>query len=282
MDSEITIRKAETVADYQACQAAQRKAWGITEESYVVPIATMVGAQLHGGLVLGAFLPGGEAVGLSFAFLGLIEGQLGLYSQLTGVVPGYQDRGIGGRLKHAQRDLARAEGLSLIAWAFDPLQAGNARFNLDRLGATAGRYVENMYGPRTDTLNVGTPTDRLIVTWETDPTTRSRPSIAVEEARDLPRLIEAETRPDGLRVVVARTATPTVPWTLLEVPNDISRLRSIDAREADHWRLAVRDAFQAAFADGFRAVGFLLFEQSGREYGFYLLNRGKGRDVALR
>src|SRR3954470_4770402 len=104
MTDEITIRRAESVADYMACQAVQRLAWGITDESYVVPIATMVGAQLHGGLVLGAFLPSGEAVGVSFAFLGKIEGRLGLYSQLTGIVPSHQGQGIGSRLKYAQRD----------------------------------------------------------------------------------------------------------------------------------------------------------------------------------
>ena len=65
MNAGITIRRAETTADYRALQAAQRAAWGIVEEGYVVPIATMVGAQLHGGLVLGAFLPDGEAVGVS-------------------------------------------------------------------------------------------------------------------------------------------------------------------------------------------------------------------------
>src|SRR5580704_13560932 len=92
VNDEITIRRAETVADYRACQIAQRQAWGITEDGYVVPVATMVGANLHGGLVLGAFLPTGEAVALTFAFLGRIEGELCLYSQLTGVVPGYQSR----------------------------------------------------------------------------------------------------------------------------------------------------------------------------------------------
>src|SRR5438270_11488490 len=120
MSSEITIRRAETVADYRACQEAQRRAWGVTEESYIVPVATMVGAQHHGGLVLGAFLPGGEAVGMSFAFLGRTDGRLCLYSQLTGVAPGYQDQGIGFRLKIAQRDAARADGVPCIAWAFDP------------------------------------------------------------------------------------------------------------------------------------------------------------------
>ena len=64
IDDEITIRQAESIADYRACQDVQRGAWGISDESYVVPIATMVGANLHGGLVLGAFLPGGEAVAM--------------------------------------------------------------------------------------------------------------------------------------------------------------------------------------------------------------------------
>src|SRR5437763_14879553 len=118
MDDEITIRRARCIADYHACQQAQRLAWGIADEGYVVPIATLVGAQLHGGLVLGAFLPGGEAVGVSFAFLGRIEGRLCLYSQLTGIVPGRQSAGLGYRLKLAQREHALAEGIGRIAWAF--------------------------------------------------------------------------------------------------------------------------------------------------------------------
>src|SRR3954462_2022833 len=149
-DDAITIRRAESPGDYRACQRAQRIAWGIADEGYIVPIATMVGAQLHGGLVLGAFQPDGEAVGVSFAFLGRIDGRLCLYSQLTGVVPGRQSAGLGFRLKAAPRDEALAWGIDLIAWAFDPLQGGNARFNLDKLGATARRYVDDMYGPRTD------------------------------------------------------------------------------------------------------------------------------------
>src|SRR4051812_38327743 len=169
MSEEVEIRRAACVADYLACQDAQRRAWGITDESYVVPLATLVGANLHGGLVLGAFTPTGEALGLSFAFLGKVEGRPCLYSQLTGVVPGQQGNGLGGRLKHAQREFARAEGIPCLAWAYDPLQAGNARFNLDRLGAIAHRYIEDMYGRRTDALNAGATTDRLIVEWATAP-----------------------------------------------------------------------------------------------------------------
>src|SRR3954454_2568019 len=121
VNDEVTIRRAESLADYRACQEAQRLAWGITEDGYIIPVATMVGANLHGGLVLGAFLPDGRAVGMSFGFLGRIEERPCLYSQLTGVVPGAQSLGLGYELKLAQRDFARDEGIALIAWAFDPL-----------------------------------------------------------------------------------------------------------------------------------------------------------------
>ena len=57
----------------------------------------MVGANLHGGLVSARSCRDGEAVAMSFAFLGKIEGRLCLYSQLTGVVPEYQSRGLGFR-----------------------------------------------------------------------------------------------------------------------------------------------------------------------------------------
>jgi predicted GNAT superfamily acetyltransferase len=277
-DDQITIRRAETLADYRACQVVQRRAWGIVEEGYLVPVATMVGANLHGGLVLGAFLPGGEAVAMSFSFLGRIDGRLCLYSQLTGVVPGYQSRGLGYRLKIVQRDLAHADGIGLIAWAFDPLQAGNAHFNLTRLGAQAVRYVENMYGVRTDQLNAGVPTDRLIVEWNT---TAVPPVIVpAETAASLSRLIE--TRPvAGAVTRGGKTAPPVLkdpsplgaPRLLLEVPDDIALLRREHPELAEQWRLVVGQAFRVAFQGSYRAVQFIRAEESALRRGFYVLER---------
>lgn len=270
MADDIVIRRAASIDDYRACQAAQRRAWGIADESYVVPIATMVGAQLHGGLVLGAFRPGGEAVGMSFAFLGRVTaGRLCLYSQLTGVVPGHQSQGLGSRLKYAQREIARGEGLELIAWAFDPLQAGNARFNVDKLGASSDRYIENMYGLRTDPLNTGVPTDRLIVEWPTTPGPRT--TVSPEESRNLPRLVEAAYQPDGIPEVGSFDLALDAPAVLLEIPADINRLRTSNPDLAERWRQAVSRAFRAAFAAGYRAAGFL--SEGARPRGFYLLQR---------
>jgi predicted GNAT superfamily acetyltransferase len=273
VDDEITIRRAETIAEYRACQDAQRGAWGISEESYLVPIATMVGANLHGGLVLGAFLPGGAAVAMSFAFLGRVEDRLCLYSQLTGVVPGYQSRGLGYEIKRFQRTVACAEGIERIAWAFDPLQAGNAHFNLARLGAWAGLYVENMYGLRTDALNAGVPTDRLIAEWATG--VDDVVAIPSPEAPALPHLIETEQgRGDlpGAPVGISESAFQAR-QILLEIPNDIVQLRRETPELAERWRSVVGQAFQAAFATGYRAVSFVRHDSSGRRRSFYMLER---------
>jgi predicted GNAT superfamily acetyltransferase len=272
-NDEITIRRAETVADYRACQIAQRQAWGITEDGYVVPVATMVGANLHGGLVLGAFLPTGEAVALTFAFLGRIDGKLCLYSQLTGVVPGYQSRGLGYQIKLMQRDFARAEGIDVIAWAFNPLQAGNAHFNLCRLGASARRFVANMYGERTDALNASVPTDRLIVEWCT--TSEQSVSVTPDEAETLPRLIQTDDQKDGLLkpLRVSQAVETNEPRLLLEIPHDIATLKRDAPQLAEQWRIVVGEAFQNAFAAGYQAVTFVRDESSGRRCGFYVLDR---------
>src|SRR3954468_24712342 len=203
VDDHVTIRRAASVADYRACQEAQRLAWGITEDGYVIPVATMVGANLHGGLVLGAFLPAGRAAGMSVGLLGRVEERFCLYSQLTGVVPGAQSHGLGYELKLAQRDLARAEGITLIAWAFDPLQAGNARCNRGKLGARVRQYIENMYGERTDALNAGVPTDRVIAEWEISETLDPGPRVDTTAATTLPRLIHPAPGPQGHDVSLA-------------------------------------------------------------------------------
>ncbi|MGE3820820.1 MAG: hypothetical protein AB7I30_15510 [Isosphaeraceae bacterium] len=266
-DVEIQIRPAQTVADYFACQRAQRLAWGIEDDGYLVPIATMVGAQHHGGLVLGAFLPDSQAVGLSFAFLGRTDGQLCLYSQLTGVVPGYQDRGLGGRMKARQREFAREQGLPLIVWAFDPLQAGNAQFNLNKLGATSRRYLVDMYGPRTDALNRATPTDRLIAVWRTEPT----PPRVVEPDRFavLPKVVGGRVNADWDREPEYLGLPGYAEALLLEIPDDVNRLRAERPDLAWRWGQVVREGFLACFRSGYVAVGFV--REEGR--GAYLLER---------
>jgi predicted GNAT superfamily acetyltransferase len=276
LGDEITIRRAVTIDDYRACQEAQKRAWEISDDSYLIPVATMVGANLHGGLVVGAFLPGGEAVAMSFAFLGRIEGRLCLYSQLTGVVPEHQSRGLGYQIKLFQRQSALSEGIDRIAWSFDPLQAGNAHFNLARLGAHARLFVENMYGPRTDRLSAGAPTDRLIAEWEL--ATSPPAPLSFESVSELPRLLELSDRPHQGLVPVGLSAGAafTGARVLLEVPIDITALRSEDPATAEKWRSLVAQAFQLAFSKAYRAVHFVRDNSTVLRRGFYVLEKVSG------
>lgn len=261
IEGSFTIRRAQSIADYRACQDAQRQAWGVIDDGYLIPLATLVGANLHGGLVLGAFLEDGTAAAMSFAFLGRIDGRPCLYSQLTGVIPAFQGHGLGFKIKAHQAQVARSEGVTTIAWAFDPLQQGNAHFNLGRLHATCRRYVENMYGSRTDLLNASAQTDRLIAEWDlADPPPRRDCALA-----NAPRLLNGEPRFVGSSLVGD--------CVLIEIPLDIAALRRDSPSHAEAWRSAVCQAFGAAFAAGFRAVDFVRIDVAGDRSAFYVLER---------
>jgi predicted GNAT superfamily acetyltransferase len=253
---EITIRRPHSPEEYKALQQAQQKAWGITQDGYVVPVATMVGAQYHGGLVLGAFLSDGQAVGLSFSFMGRIHGELCLYSQLTGIVPGYQGHGIGGKMKWAQWEYAHSHQIPVVAWAYDPFQAGNAHFNLNMLRGKARRFIDDMYGPRTDALNAGVPTDRLIVEWPTsrDPRTVLPEPISFDS---VPQVIQTRSGSDRFMVVENVQSQFQSEIVLIEIPNKIMDIQRQEPLEADRWRKAIRESFHRAFQAGYVVNDFI-------------------------
>ena len=260
--SGLRVRDVSDADELRACQALQRRAWGINEDGYVVPVATMAAAQKVGGLVLGAFEEK-QLVGFAFAFLGRLRGKLVLYSQLTGVEPGRQGTGVGRLLKQEQRRRAREMGLDSVVWAFDPLQASNASFNLAVLGATSCTYEVDLYGSRSDALNAGLATDRLLAEWST---AEKRHPVDAALWSDAPDLIE--TAPVGsveLREPVAQRA-PAGHRVRVALPADLSAAKA--AGIAISWQLHVRNAFQTAFAAGYQAVGFV---RSGQPA--YLLER---------
>ena len=244
----VSVRDVRGPDELRACQELQRRAWGITEDGYVLPVAMMAGAQKVGGLVLGAFDANQALVGFAFAFLGKLNDRLILYSQLTGVHPAHQRTGVGRMLKFEQRRRARDMGLEAVVWAFDPLQASNASFNLAVLGATCRAYESDMYGSRTDALNVGLPTDRLIAEWSTS----GEPGGRTTPWPDSVELIETgmSARPERVHDI-----PPDAAHLQVEVPPRIADLKA-GPNLVDEWQQALRQAFQNAFAAGFVAVGF--------------------------
>jgi len=246
----IHVRDVNGADELRACQMLQRRTWGITEDGYVVPVATMAAAQKMGGAVLGAFDAEERLLGFTFAFLGKLDKQLVLYSQLAAVDPDAQGMGIGRQLKLEQRRRALQQELEVVVWAFDPLQASNASFNLGVLGATSRRYEVDLYGSRTDALNAGLATDRLLAEWPT----RQEPRPLTDAWPDAPDLLETTISPDGLRVPIAILA-PDAERVRLEIPANLARKKE-NPMIAQVWQRHVRTAFQQAFGAGYVAVGF--------------------------
>ncbi len=264
----ITIRPIHDPAELRACQDVQRRTWGITEDGYLVPVATLAAASAYGGLVLGAF-DGDRLVGFSFAFRGVLDGTPILYSQLTGVLPEAQGGGAGRRIKQWQRTWARGQGLPLVAWAFDPLQAMNAYYNLVTLGAIATHYHPDFYGPREDALNPGLPTDRLLCVWPTADPLPVKPDPAGSEIMFM--VGSEQTERDG-----HRTRIPTLPemerasrYSGIEIPKDVQALRPHRPQLLARWQETVREAFTKAFAAGYRAVTF----HRDDERAYYILTK---------
>lgn len=267
---EIVIRPIHDPAELRACQDVQRRTWGITEDGYVVPVATLAAASAYGGLVLGAFA-GEQLVGFSFAFRGVLGGAPILYSQLTGVLPEAQGGGTGRRMKRWQRAWAQEQGLPLVAWAFDPMQAMNAHYNLVALGATATHYHPNFYGTRHDALNPGLPTDRLLCIL---PTADPLPAKPDPDDSEIQFMVSVTGKNHAELLIANDDAEQALNrWQYLgiQIPQDLQTLRAQGAESLISWQAAVRSAFNRAFAAGYAAVTF----RRGDERAYYILTKGE-------
>lgn len=248
---DILIRPISDIETLRAVEGLQQRVWGMDDRN-LVPAHQLLASVASGGLVLGAFAAGGELIGFCYGFIGLREGRPLLYSQMAGVVEEWRGQEIGFRLKQAQREGALARGLDWMVWTFDPLQSGNAYFNLHKLGAQARRYFVNYYGEMADALNRGVDSDRLEVDWHLRlprVVHRMQPNdapaaLAVAGGHPLPHPAEPMLDLDAVAVRIG-------------IPSDYPAIRRQDLGLARAWRAATRRAFLGYFDRGYEAVDFV-------------------------
>jgi predicted GNAT superfamily acetyltransferase len=159
--SRIAIQPLSSLQHLEAAVALQRDIWGYSDLD-TDSRAVLIIASRFIGQVFGAF-DGDTLIGMALAFYTGTPGRL--HSHRVGVLPQYQNQGIGRELKLAQRADAIERGIQVIQWTFDPLQPRNAYFNLIRLGGIARTYLPNAYGRTSSPLHGGLPTDRLLIEW---------------------------------------------------------------------------------------------------------------------
>lgn len=233
----VVVRALNAVEEMSIGVRLQQAVWGYSEID-TVPEQMFVVAKESGGQVLAAFC-GEQPVGFALAYAGIHHGSHYLHSHMVGILPEFQNRGVGRLLKLSQREDALARNIELIEWTFDPLQLRNAHFNLVRLGAIVRRYIPNCYGRTTSPLHAGLPTDRLVAEWWVG---SERVEAAVENKRAVEKSPTRISLPANIREICA---------------NDVPRAEEIQTR--------MRGQFQEQFAAGRVAVGFE-FDQSQGNY----------------
>ena len=235
--AEIEIRDCVTMAEYDKCIQLQREAFALPDLE-ISPRRHLIVTRRAGGWTLGAFV-GDEMVGFVHHMIA-VKGANEIigYSHMMAVAKDYQNKGVGAKLKWAQRTRALAEGRNFIKWTWDPMQARNAHFNLNRLGVTVSSYGVNFYGtdyitmPREAEGGAVLDSDRLFADWQLD---SSRVALLAEG--HIPKR-ESE------------------PIATITIPPDWSSLIREDAAAARSEQLRVRAEFEAAFAAGLVCAGF--------------------------
>ena len=207
----------------------------------VVPSNITIAMTYHGALALGAFSSDGVMLGMVFSFLspahvpGANKG-LSHHSHMAAVLPDYRGQGVGEALKREQATRLLAQGINLVTWTYDPLEAKNANLNINKLGCICRTYIENCYGEMRDSLNVGLPSDRLEVEWW----------LGERRAKGEERKAKGEER-------ASRSSPDSI---AIAIPLDFQALKKQDFELAKNIRLKTRAQFQAAFASGYVITQF--------------------------
>jgi predicted GNAT superfamily acetyltransferase len=225
--------------EFREAVALQKSIWNF-DDSNAVPVRFFFVAARIGGQIFGAY-DQDRMVGFCLAVPGVnATGEPFLHSHMLGVIPEFRGHGIAFQLKMRQREDALRRGIGFVEWTFDPLQLGNAYFNIERLGATVSSYVRNQYGSCFDAVSGGLRSDRCVAEWRLD-------SVRVNA------VLRRESAPGEIYEIHQR----------IEVPADIGVIRRTDSQRAQEIQDRVAMEFEAAFRRGLTVTGIDLTPDGG-------------------
>lgn len=233
--------------------------WDMSDRN-AVPSNIIHAMIIAGGVAIGAY-DREHIIGMSMSLPYFKGDVVALWSHMTGVHPAYQSHNIGFNLKQIQRDWALDNGYKQIRWTFDPLQRGNANFNMSILGATANIYHINLYGNLLGNLNAGLPTDRVEVMWQLQDPRVIRLAEDVKERVPVTQEFPDEqfilsVDGDKTNVNLPIEIDPFT-WYFMEIPSDVNALKDDNLAFARQWQSDIRHVLQHMFAHRCGLVDFI-------------------------
>lgn len=288
---DIHIRSLTTISDLNQVVDLQKTYWGEQSED-LVPSHMLFSLANYGGHVLGAF-DGDKLIGASIGFLGTnaddadtrpAMANLLIMSKRLVVHPDYRGRGVGFQLKLAQRRLAIRQGIRLVTWTFDPMQAMNAYFNFHKLGGVSNRYIPDYYGEQNTTSRLAA--DRLVVDWWV---THRRIEERIRGQRsDLTLKLYLDSHAhlvnptsindEGFPYPPETGILPQGAFALVELPVNFGEIARKDEVLASQWRAHVREVLSHLLSVKFVVTDFVIADFEGRRRGFYVLSFDIGFD----
>ena len=285
------LRVLESAEEIKPVEQFQALIWPGSDLE-IVPLHILITAAQNGGLLIGAY-DQDQLVGFVFGFAGFYyhenQGHVKHCSHMLGVHPDYRDLGLGFRLKRAQWQLVRKQGLDLITWTYDPLESRNAYLNISKLGAICNTFKRDLYGEMQDDLNAGILSDRFQVDWWVESRrvlkrlgqkSQDRIGLADYLAADVPIINETKLnnagllspQPNNIDFLEDRESHPNL--VLFEIPGNFQMIKAADLALAQEWRQYSGDSFQMLFQQGYMITDFVFtFDDSPR--GYYVLTYGE-------
>ena len=250
---ELIIRECISIEDFDNCINLQREAFALPDLE-ISPRRHFIVSHQAGGWTLGAFV-GDRLVGFVHHLVAVRpHNQVFGYSHMMAVAKDYQNKGVGARLKWAQRARVLGEGRDFIKWTWDPMQARNAHFNLNRLGVVVEEYADNFYGmdynadpTQREKELPGLQSDRLFACWHLNSHRVCELAAGEEHSMEAP--------------VVGK----------IDIPAEWSQLVRTDVEHARRVQQKVRTDFKRAFAAGLVCAAF---DRGEKESSYLLFEKG--------
>ena len=237
-------------AEAAASRAIQRQVWGAPDE-FLYPsdihsaefgAGTSLVARVDGkvaGFLFGFYAFGGAPLPADWAER--YNGGFRIESQTLGVLPDYRGLRIANLLKKRQAELAWREGVGIITWTADPLQAPNAALNFGLLKAVAFEFAPDLYPFRNELNRVHA--SRLGLTWLVG-SKRVREAPALGARADILDLARRSQIPCANNGCDDARFDLDADLIAIETPADWTALQAHDATHAQMWRTLTDAVFK--------------------------------------